>query len=161
MEDEKKGSGFFKKLGRAIRNILIIGSIIALSLYSIKLRIQLKDSGSTIDSLRNELSSSYLKIDSLKTLQDKEVLMRDSLEDLIDRRLGDRASEIMITIDTTLDASVAMRAIEERMRMDEWVDSISAPYPEGVAAHVKLHYLKSRSVRLERLNQLYSTKFGE
>ncbi len=159
-QEKPNKDGFFKKLWRFIRNIFILGLIIFLAGYSVKLRFQLRESNEAVDSLRAVIESNYVKLDSLILLQDQEAMLRDSLDDVVDRMLGDRATLAMITIDTTLDLSTAQKAIEESVDLQGWVDSLCAPFPEGVSAHVKLHFLKEQTTRLERLNYRLNNKFG-
>ena len=154
-------AGFWRKLLRIIRNVLILVLILAPCLYSITLKIRLDQAGESIDSLRFALASGMQVIDSLKTLQDNDILTRDRLDDMVDRKLGDRATEVMFMIDTTIDASIARKVIEEKMDLESWVDSLRAPYPEGVSAHVKLRYLESLSMRMERIRHHYNERFGE
>ena len=160
MEGQEKAS-FFKKAGRLLRNILIAALIIVPCLYSVKVSLNLKKTEETMDSLRTALSVSYARLDSMKQVQDEEILFRDHLDDLVDRKLGDNASNAMIAIDTTLDPLTARKAIQDGLSLDSWVDSLTAGAPEGVAAHVKLHYLKAKAVRLERLDHHYSNKFKD
>ena len=137
-KDGDTGTSFWKRLLRTIRNLIIAALIIVPCLYSVKIRLKLNDMDNSVDSLRSALAASYL-----------------------DRQLGDRSTEAMFTIDTTIDASIARKAIQASMDLDNWVDSLRAPYPEGVSAHVKLHYLQSKAQRLERLQHHYSERFGE
>ncbi len=160
-KDGDTGSSFWKRLLRTLRNLIIAALIIVPCLYSVKIRLKLNDMDNSVDSLRSALAASYQIIDSLKTIQDDEILTRDRLDDMIDRKLGDRSTEAMFTIDTTIDASIATKAIQASMDLDNWVDSLRSPYPEGVSAHVKLHYLQSKAQRLERLQHHYSERFGE
>ena len=153
--------GFFKRLVRFLRNLLIFIMIIVPCLYAVKVRLNLRKTEVTVDSLRTALAASYARLDSMKRVQDDDMLTRDYLDDLVDRKLGENASNAMISIDTTLDEAIARRIIKESMSLDYWVDSLIANVPEGVAAHVKLHYIKSKAVRLERLDHHCSTKFED
>jgi len=155
-----KKEGFFRKLMRYLRNLLILGLILVPIGYSAKLQMKLRDERAVSDSLRHVLGSSSYKIDSLKLIQDREALQRDSLDEIVDRMLGERSSLAMIAIDTTLDPETARRAIEESIGIKDWVDSLCAPFPEGVAAHVKLHYLEEHDIRLERLNHHLQERFN-
>lgn len=159
--DGDKGTSFWKRLLRTLRNLTIAALIIAPCLYAVKIRLKLSDIDNSVDSLRSALAASYQIIDSLKAIQDDEILTRDRLDDMVDRKLGDRSTEAMFTMDTTIDASIARRAIQASMDLDSWVDSLRAPYPEGVSAHVKLRYLQSKAQRLERLQHHYTERFGE
>ena len=160
-QDGETGTSFWKRLLRTLRNLIIAALIIIPGLYSIKIRLRLSEVDNTVDSLRSALSDSYQIIDSLKTIQDDEIMTRDRLDDIVDKKLGDMSTEAMFTIDTTVDASIAMMAIQASMDLDNWVDSLRAPYPESVSDHVNLRYLQSRSQRLERLQHHYSERFGE
>ena len=158
--DGGTGNSFWKRLLRTLKNLVIAALIIIPCLFAVKIRLRLDDINKSVDSLRSALNASYRTIDSLKTIQDEELLTRDCLDDLVDRKLGDRATEAMFTMDTTVDASIAREAIQASMDLDNWVDSLRAPYPEGVSAQVKLRYLQSRANRLERLQHHYSERFG-
>ena len=159
--DSAKRPGFFKRLWRAMRSMLILAMILAPCGYAVKLHLKLLDAQETADSLRTALSESSALLDSLKVMQDKEILLRDSLDDLVEKKLDEGASEAMIVIDTTMDWLTARKAIEEKIDLSGWLDTLCAAYPEGVAAHVKLRYLESRAIRLERLNHHYLNKFPE
>ena len=87
-----KKEGFFRKLMRTLRNLLILGLILVPIGYSAKLQMKLRDERAVSDSLRHVLGSSSYKIDSLKLIQDREALQRDSLDDIVDRMLGERSS---------------------------------------------------------------------
>ena len=106
-KDGDTGTSFWKRLLRTIRNLIIAALIIVPCLYSVKIRLKLNDMNNSVDSLRSALAASYQIIDSLKTIQDDEILTRDRLDDMVDRQLGDRSTEAMFTIDTTIDASNA------------------------------------------------------
>ncbi|MBQ8061787.1 MAG: hypothetical protein IJ205_07615 [Bacteroidales bacterium] len=159
--NEPNKAGFFKRLVRSLRNILILAMILIPIGYSAKLQMKLRDERAVSDSLRMVIGSSSIKLDSLKFLQDSEALQRDSLDDIVDRMLGDRSSIAMIAIDTTLDVETARKAIEESVEIKAWVDSLCAPFPEGVSAHVKLHFLEEKAIRLERLSHHLHDKFPE
>ena len=160
-EESAPKTGFFKKLWRFIRNTLILAMILVPCGYAVKLQLKLKDTSDTTDSLRNALSESYARLDSLKLLMDNEALLKDSLDDMVDRKLDDGLSKAMILIDTTMDWLTARKAVEDNISLDNWIDTLCARYPDGVASHVKLHYLKERDQRLERLNYRISTKIPE
>ena len=153
--------GFFRNMLRLFRNLLVLAMILVPCGYAVKLQLRLSDSLDTVDSLRTALNESRAMLDSLKVMKDNEILMRDSLDDLVDRKLDEAASVATIMIDTTLDWLVARKAIEDKLALNDWIDTLCASYPEGVAAHVKLHYLQSRAIRMERLNHHYSTRFPE
>ncbi|MBP3270175.1 MAG: hypothetical protein J6L98_05795, partial [Bacteroidales bacterium] len=125
----------------------------------IKMGMKTRQYEVTIDSLSNVIGGNLRAIDSLKTIQDNEIHMRDSLDDMVDRRLGDVASEATIVIDTTLDENVARMEVNRRLALEGWVDSITEPFPEGVSAHVRLRFIRSKAQRLERLEQIISNKF--
>ena len=160
-EDSVKRPGVFKRLWHIIRNMLILAMILAPCGYAVKLHLKLLSAQETADSLRTALSDSRALLDSLKVMQDNEILLRDSLDDLVEKKLDEGASQAMIVIDTTLDWLTARKAIEEKIDLGGWLDTLCASYPEGVAAHVKLHYIESRAIRLERLNHHYLNKFPE
>ena len=160
MEGQEK-EGFFRKVGRFLRNLLIITLIVVPCLFSVKEHLNLRKTEVTVDSLRSALAESYAKLDSMKRIQDDDMLTRDYLDDLVDRKLGENASNAMISLDTVLDAALARKIINESLSLDYWVDSLTTNVPEGVAAHVKLHYIKAKAVRRERLDHHYSTKFED
>ena len=162
MEEESgKKNGFWRRFLKVLGNILVASLIIVPCLFSLKLKFKLDESQATVDSLQYLLSANRRAIDSLKTIQDNEILMRDSLEDLVDRTLGERASIAMIAIDTTLDEDIARREVAEKLALESWVDSITEPFPEGVAAHVRLRFIRSKAQRMERLEHLISSKFQD
>ena len=154
-------TGFFRGLWRFFRNAFIVALILVPCGYAVKLQLKLKDTYYMTDSLKNALTESYARLDSLKLMQDSEALLKDSLDDMVDRKLDDGLSKAMIMIDTTMDFIAARKAVEDNITLDYWVDTLCARYPDGVASHVKLHYLKERNQRLERLNYRLSTKFPE
>ena len=154
-------NGFFKRMLRFLRNLLVFAMIVVSVGYSVKMHLKLREERAVSDSRRSALKSTGIKVDSLKLLQDNEALQRDSLDDIVDRMLGERSSQAMIAIDTTLDAGTARKAIEGSLGIRGWVDTLCAPYPEGVAAHVKLHFIEEQAIRLERLNHHFSTKFPD
>ena len=160
-EKSGKKTGFFKRLWRFIRNTLILAMILVPCGYAAKLQLKLKDKSYLADSLRNALSDSYIRLDSLKLLMDNEALLKDSLDDIVDKKLDEGLTKAMIMIDTTMDWLTARKAAEDNIALDNWIDTLCARYPDGVASHVKLHYLKERDQRLERLNYRLSTKFPE
>jgi hypothetical protein len=160
-EESGKKTGFFKRLWRFIRNTLILAMILVPCGYAAKLQLKIKDKSYLADSLRNALSESYARLDSLKILMDNEALLKDSLDDIVDKKLDEGLTKAMIMIDTTMDWLTARKAVEENIALDNWIDTLCARYPDGVASHVKLHYLKERDQRLERLNYRLSTKFPE
>ena len=161
MSGEKNEYGIFHKAVRTLRAILILALIIVPCGYAAKLGQSLHRATERIDSLNLALECSKAMVDSMKIIQDNEILNRDSLEDMVDKKLEEESSEAMIVIDTTQDWMTARKAIEEKTNLDGWIDSLCAPYPEGVAAHVKLHYIESRAIRLERLNHRYESKFQD
>ena len=162
MSESNPGSnGFFKRLWRVIRSLLVLAMIMAPCGYAVKLHLKLVDNEKTVDSLRTALRDREILLDSLKLMKDNEILLRDSLDDLVEKKLDEGASTAMIVIDTTLDWLTARKAIEDNIGLEGWLDTLCASYPEGVAAHVKLHYIESRAIRLERLNHHYLTKFPE
>lgn len=160
-EDNDKKDGFFRKVARFIRNTVILALILVPCWYSVKLQIKLKDSRETADSLRLEIADSRALLDSMKLMQDNEALLRDSLDDQVDRKLDERVSAATFSIDTTTELLTARRAVEESLALDGWLDSLCAQYPEGVSAHVKLHYLDASKVREERLIHHLKTRFPE
>ena len=116
---------------KIIRNILIAALIIAPCLISIKMGMRTRQYEVTIDSLSNVIAGN----------------------------LRDVASEATIVIDTTLDENVARMEVNRRLALEGWVDSITEPFPDGVSAHVKLRFIRSKAQRLERLEQIISNKF--
>ncbi len=158
---EKKKDGFFRRLGRFLRNLLITALIIVPIGYSAKLQLKLQKEYRVTDSLRTALEYSRILLDSLKIMQDKEAMLMDSLDDMVDKKLDELATLAMMTMDTTLDWHVARQAIDDRLGHGGWVDTLCASYPESVAAHVKLHYIESRATRIERLNLRLSNKFND
>lgn len=160
-EESGKKTGFFKRLWRFIRNTLILAMILVPCGYAVKLQLKIKDKSYLADSLRNALSESYARLDSLKLLMDNEALLKDSLDDIVDKKLDEGLTKAMIMIDTTMDWLTARKAAEDNIALDNWIDTLCARYPDGVASHVKLHYLKERDQRLERINYRLSTKFPE
>ena len=160
-EKEANKRGFFRKVWFVIKAQLILALILIPCGYAVKLHLKLLSVQATADSLQTALAESRALLDSLKIMQDQEILLRDSLDDLVDQKLDDGATRAMMVIDTTLDWLVARNAIDEQIELSGWLDTLCAGYPEGVAAHVKLHYLESRTIRLERLNHHYLNKFPE
>ena len=160
-DESTRKPGFFRKLWRFIRNLFIVAMILVPCGYAAKLQLKLKDRSYLADSLRNALSESYARLDSLKLLMDNEALLKDSLDDIVDKKLDEGLTKAMIMIDTTMDWLTARKAAEDNIALDNWIDTLCARYPDGVASHVKLHYLKERDQRLERLNYRLSTKFPE
>ena len=157
----KKKEGFFRRLVRFIRNLIVIAMIVVPVGYSAKLQLRIRNMAMERDSLSNALSQSMAKLDSIKLIEDKEMMLMDSLDDQVDKKLDELASLASITIDTTLDWNVARQAIDDRLELGGWVDSLCASYPESVAAHVKLHFIRSKATRIERLNLRLSNKFNE
>ena len=160
-DESTRKPGFFRKLWRFIRNLFIVAMILVPCGYAAKLQLKLKDRSYLADSLRNALSQSYARLDSLKLLMDNEALLKDSLDDIVDKKLDEGLTKAMIQIDTSMDWLTARKAVEDNIALDNWIDTLCARYPDGVASHVKLHYLKGRDQRLERLNYRLSTKFPE
>ncbi len=78
---------------------------------------------------------------------------------MVEKKLDEGVTNAMISIDTTLDWQTARRAIEENINLSNWIDTLCIKYPDGVASHVKLHYIKEHDQRSERLNHYLSTKF--
>ena len=156
-----KKDSFFRRMLRFIRNLLIFALIVFSLGYSAKLQLKLKKDREVSDSLQLVLTEYVSRLDSMKLMQDNEMLLKDALDDLVDKRLDEGVTAATITMDTTLDWETAKNAIEKNIGLQAWVDSLCASYPEGVGAHVKLHYLQSHATRLERLNHYLSTKFPE
>ena len=157
----QKKDGFFRRMLRFIRNLLIFALIVFSIGYSAKLQFKLKKEREVSDSLQFVLSEYVSRLDSMKLMQDNEMLLKDALDDMVDKKLDEGVSIATLVMDTTLDWETARNAIEKNIGIQSWVDSLCSSYPEGVAAHVKLHYLQSRATRQERLNYHLSTKFPE
>ena len=161
VEKGPRKDSFFRRALRFVRNLLIFALIVFSCGYSVKLQLKLKEEREVSDSLKLVISEFTSKLDSIKLMQDNEMLLKDALDDMVDKKLDEGVTAATISIDTTLDIETARDAIEKYIGLKEWVDSLCATYPEGVAAHVKLHYLQSHATRLERLNHHLSTKFPE
>ena len=161
VEKEPGKDSFFRRALRFIRNLLIFALIVFSCGYSVKLQIKLKEERELSDSLKLVLSEYVSRLDSIKLMQDNEMLLKDALDDMVDKKLDEGVTAATISMDTTVDFETAKNAIEKYIGLKDWVDSLCVAYPEGVAAHVKLHYLQSHATRLERLNHHLSTKFPE
>lgn len=161
VENGAKKDGFFRRVLRLIRNLLIFALIVFSCGYSVKLQFKLKEEREVTDSLKLVLSEYVSRLDSIKLMQDNEMLLKDALDDMVDKKLDEGVTAATISMDTTVDFETAKNAIEKYIGLKAWVDSLCTAYPEGVAAHVKLHYLQSHATRLERLNHHLSTRFPE
>ena len=161
VEKGQKKDSFFRRMLRFFRNLLIFTLIVFSCGYSVKLQYKLKEEREVTDSLKLVLSEYVSRLDSIKLMQDNEMLVKDALDDVVDKKLDEGVSAATISMDTTVDYETAKNAIDKYIGLEAWVDSLCASYPEGVAAHVKLHYLQSRATRLERLNHHLSTRFPE
>ncbi len=144
-----------------LRGLLLAALILTPSYFAIRQRIDMGKTDKRIDSLRNALSESYARLDSLKLLADNELLVRDSINDLIDRKLDDGVTRASFIIDTTRDWMIAQQAISDHIQLKHWVDSICRSYPEPLAAMVKYHYEESYAEHWNKLNRVYSAKWGD
>ena len=152
-----KGHGTWK----FFRGLLIAALILAPSYFAIRQRIDMGKTEKKIDSLWTALADSYERLDSLKLLADNELLIRDSLNDLIDRKLDDGVTRASFIIDTTRDWMIAQQAIIDNIQLKQWVDSLCRTFPETLAAMVKYHYEESYAEHWDKLNRVYSARWGE
>ena len=160
-ETPKKKVGVWRSFVRFFRNLMIVAAIVIPTGYSVKLRLKLDDKQHTIDSLRQIVQEGASILDSLKEKEDQELIMIDAMDRYVDGLIVNAFTQAIMAIDTTIDAAVARRIIEENMNLDDRIDSVCTDLPVRIEEHIRLRYIQSVNPQIEKLNTIVEERFGQ